>query len=110
MAFNIKMRRVSEGMKNLKLPGDFFWTYEKDDEWDGKQERTPVRLWYYNPYARIGSITISPNVQENGASWKWDGNLDEPTIHPSINEHSSNSIHKPSPDDWHGWIHAGIMS
>jgi len=34
-----------------------------------------------------------------GHSWQWDGNLDTPTLTPSIN----------STGRWHGWVRAGRM-
>ncbi len=96
----IQMHRTDGGFASLKKPGDFFWTY------GGGRGRHPARLWYLNPHGRVGSITINPNKQENGASWDWTGDLDRPTITPSINETQPNA----SPTDWHGFIKAGRMS
>ncbi len=96
----IQCHRV-EGLSTLINPGDFFFTYTKDDNWGDNPttlERDPVRLWYKNPHGNIGSITINPN-KENGAAWHWDRNLDAPTIKPSINEHNR----------WHGFITKGMM-
>lgn len=85
-------RRVTGGLPTLINPGDFFWTYTKDDD------KHPIKLWYKNPHGDIGSITIKSNKREG---WDWDRNLDSPTIKPSIFENP--------PNGWHGFITNGMM-
>lgn len=100
---DIQMHRTAGIMASLKKPGDFFWSYTAEL---GSSERQLSRLWYLNPHGRVGSVTINPTKQENGAGWNFDGDLDKPTLRPSIDETQPyNEVR-----DWHGFITAGVMT
>jgi hypothetical protein len=43
-------------------------------------------------------IALSPQRNANGASWRWDGSADAPTVEPSVNCGGCG---------WHGWIRSG---
>jgi hypothetical protein len=46
------------------------------------------------------AIPIKTGPKETGA-WAWDGNMEKPTLTPSVFHHST--------PDWHGFITAGVM-
>ena len=46
----------------------------------------------------VGPVHIAPNV--SGEGWTWDGDLDAPTLSPSIDQ----------PGVWHGWMRAGVLT
>jgi hypothetical protein len=57
----------------------------------------------------VEDICILPIAREGsnpeGKHWIWDGNKDAPTLSPSILVHG----HKGKPDQWHGYLRAGIL-
>lgn len=55
----------------------------------------------------VGLIRIPTQESlENGARWQWDGNVDAPTLTPSINVNASLGDDKPK---WHGWMRNGEL-
>ena len=102
------MRRVG-GYAKSKNPGDFWWSYtrkgslEEFSEFFEHDPNDPFRLWYVNPDGEVGSIIIK---QEDRAGWDWNGDLDLPTISPSIKE----TRNKEGVEDWHGSITDGRMT
>lgn len=57
------------------------------------------------PHFNIGILALrGRGTQGNGESWEWDGNLDAPTLKPSINRRSY--LNNPG---WHGWLRAGVL-
>jgi Family of unknown function (DUF6527) len=51
----------------------------------------------------VCAIPVKQGPKTNGA-WAWDGNVEKPTITPSI----FHDYHSPSSDHaWHGWLKAG---
>ena len=101
---DITMRRV-EVLDEMEYPGDFFWTYDRDDQGQ-VEKRLPVSLWYVNPHGRVGSVTITIDRKGDGEGWGWDRNLAKPDIEPSIYECGTGD----EEGDWYGFIRAGVMS
>ena len=50
------------------------------------------------PDSSVSGIFLRPTKNE-GPSWEWDGNLEKPTLTPSVNR----------PGGWHGRISSGKM-
>ena len=50
-------------------------------------------------------IPVSENVMQGKPHWQWDGNLEAPTLSPSILVHENPGW---SPG-WHGWLRAGKL-
>lgn len=51
-----------------------------------------------------GGIMIGhPDKPPRKPSWQWDGNVEAPTLHPSIN------CNGPGGCGWHGYMVAGVM-
>ena len=57
------------------------------------------RFWFVcpGPCKSISAIALRPVVDGSAQSWEFDGNLDAPTLTPSINHVGC----------WHGWLTAG---
>ena len=57
------------------------------------------QFWFVCPGTckSLAPIAIRPVVDGSPQSWDWDGNLDAPTLSPSINHVGC----------WHGWLKAG---
>ena len=90
-----------------KHAGDFAWRVCSERDVDGhscgwrnpKQGERPTHLFLVEPMGERAFLAIRPEVQENGHSWEWDGDLDRPTLKPSINA-----------EVWHGWLRQGILT
>jgi Family of unknown function (DUF6527) len=84
-------------------PGHFYWAVS---DVDGER-----RIWMMLPRQDNdeGSpccIPVQPAINANGASWGWDGNLEKPTLTPSVFHDPHNPA---SPHHWHGWVTQGEM-
>ena len=96
---------------------------EGGDEWDGppgsfRWSRDPTHgyrtLWFKLPNGSHGMIAINPlplglqKLDDKGvlrpASWTWDGNVDEPTLTPSIRHGKVGD-----PWYWHGHLTKGFF-
>lgn len=57
------------------------------------------RFWFVcpGPCKSVAPIALRPVVDGSAQSWEFDGNLEEPTLQPSINHLGC----------WHGWLKAG---
>lgn len=110
----IPMRRV-HSRAEVCHPGDFYWrgtpgtadheiviAYPTRHYMCRPASRDPsrchehARLRYSGP--PTGWTLGRPN--DNDAQWRWDGNLDEPTLRPSLH----------AVGEWHGWVTGGVMS
>lgn len=62
-------------------------------------DRYPAGMIYCCPCGcgRIGSLAFRPHPSP---SWDWDGNFEQPTLHPSVHDVGH----------WHGWLRAGVWS
>jgi len=83
------------GYEALEKAGDFYWTYPQGVD----NPSTPDRLMFRCPCGCeiLAGVTVKP-VNPNG--WDWDGNLEQPTILPSI---LINHGH------WHGYLTGGVF-
>lgn len=80
----VKARRV-ESVADVKQPGDFYFTEDRR------------RLYLFLPGDTIaGVVRIGGPVHP---CWEWDGNLDAPTLTPSLDLRGV----------WHGWLQAGVF-
>lgn len=88
-----KGRRIPAASSADLSPGDFQWA---DDE------RRPKWLFFGCPRGRDECcVPIAPQKNGAGASWKWDGERDAPTLTPSINCNGKAGC------GWHGWLKRG---
>ena len=82
--------------------GEWQWIIEEEGA-------EPVRLAFGCP---CGNCHTAPSVIHNGyiaisregrgiGEWKWDGNLDEPTLTPSIRRNGA--------CNWHGYLRKGVF-
>lgn len=56
------------------------------------------RFWFVCPGCKlIAAIALRPVVDGSPQSWEFDGNVEAPTLRPSINHVGC----------WHGWLTAG---
>lgn len=87
------MRRLRRHAELLR-PGDFFWTHVDPDH--------TRYIIYLCPNGQHCGVPILPGRLPNGAGWAWNGNLNKPTLTPSINCVGGCR--------WHGFITAGVMT
>ena len=87
-------KRVS-CFEEMKEPGCFEWLI-----WD--DEKHPRRLHFVCPCGcgAIGGVVVRGDATKEPI-WEWDGNLDKPTITPSIR-----FLDKCC---WHGYLTAGVF-
>ena len=58
------------------------------------------RFWFVCPGCRfITAVALRPVVDGSPQSWDFDGNIQAPTLSPSINHVGC----------WHGWLTAGVF-
>lgn len=56
------------------------------------------RFWFVCPGCKwISAIALRPVSDGSPQSWEFNGNMNAPTLHPSINH----------VDCWHGWLRDG---
>lgn len=74
-------------------PGTFAWNGDP-----------PHGIWSVCPCG-CGTRTMLPLFREDARrGWQWDGNLDAPTLSPSIFHHKSDGPH------WHGFLTGGYWT
>lgn len=93
---DVKANRV-ESFGEMKSPGDFLWTHQ------GENPDSPIRGLVFRCPCGCGAV---PGVSVTGDPtktpvWDWDGNLDSPTITPSIRILDRCC--------WHGYLTAGVF-
>lgn len=97
-----------ESAADCEEPGDFAWRVCSERDTDGdacgwrnpKEGERPTHLYLVNPEGARAFLAIRPEKQANGASWEWNGDLDRPSLKPSIND----------PGGWHGWLGNGVLT
>ncbi len=82
-----------------QTPGDFAWEFDFTHFEHGAKE-TDERLTFYMCLPgerRWVPIHVRRGAPGDDKTWGWDGNLDRPTMTPSIL----------NPDEWHGYLRSG---
>lgn len=107
---NVAMRRTAD---HPREPGDFWFMlrgtgdqsriYTGIERHEGKR---PSHLHFINNRGEHHMVAIRPVVQDNGASWEWDGNWDQPTLTPSIHSHAT--FKGQNYTLWHGFVTKGV--
>lgn len=80
---------------DLTIPGSFSISNVQDD---GK-----AIFWYCCPCGcgSEGALSVGIGFKpDGGPTWNWDGDLDRPTLSPSIH-HTGH---------WHGWLRQGVYT
>jgi hypothetical protein len=76
-------------------PGAFCWIY-------GENPNIPEAFVHYLPGSGLGVCWIrGGGIEHPKSTWDWNGNLDKPTLRPSI--HAQGGI------GWHGWLTDGYF-
>ena len=87
--------KVAVGTKFPK-EGDFCW----DDE------TNPKRITIGIPsIGTIGLPVLKGDDPGTSGAWGWDGNLDHPTLTPSINSEGGSGVWQ----KWHGYLRGGKL-
>lgn len=99
-----------ENLRECVNTGDFVWVVPDDVEgvsrvFDPAIDNQPSAMWFRDTDARLHHIPIAPARNSPGATWSFDGNLDQPTLKPSIR--SSTQRDGVMVELWHGFITAG---
>ena len=79
-----------EKFRAAKLPGSFFITETAETRW----------FWICCPSGNgdFDRLCVGDKFKPGTSpSWSWDGSLDNPTLHPSVNRQGV----------WHGWLKGG---
>lgn len=104
-----KMRRVDNFVCCID-PGDFYWlvidpsTRQKVRQPEAGEQ--PHLLAFMDEHRKVHQIQVKPSTV--APFWNWDGNLDAPTIKPSVRAFTED--HKGARITlWHGEITAGEL-
>lgn len=94
---NVTMKRIPDDAFPSK-PGEFHWKRAEDG--------SILACVLADNRGRVHVIPVRKGF--GGATWKWDGNEDQPTLSPSILSWSNDSkgnrhIH------WHGFVRGGVV-
>ncbi len=81
------LRKDWDDMANNGTPGDWFF----------EQENAYIVIRMGEDHMDVIELPISPT---NPHAWQWDGNLEAPTLSPSI---------KILPNGWHGYLRNGKL-
>jgi len=89
----VKAKRIEDIDAEPDLPGAFEY-YQAGDQY-------PAGLIYICPCGckRTGALAFRNQGGER-PSWEWDGNLEAPTLSPSVHHVGH----------WHGWLQAGVWT
>jgi len=101
-----KMQNENKTIFGLTNPGDFAFDGWVTDTLS-PTGFSPTRLVFLNPHCRFNqcSVNITRGEAQSGVAHHWDGNLEKPTITPSIG-----CKERPWPRmrcEWHGHITNG---
>lgn len=60
------------------------------------------RFWFVCPgrCKALAPLALRPVADGSAQSWEWNGNVEAPTLQPSINHVGC----------WHGWLTAGVFT
>lgn len=67
-------------------------------------ERGPVGMYYMCPCGceSLGTLRFRTGKASDRPSWEWNGNVEKPTLNPSVNHLEADNT-----EHWHGWLKAG---
>ena len=89
----VRMRRIA-AYGDVERVGDFWWQIdEKGHRMILIALPIPSGKFCWSEWA------IAPLKLSNGASWTWDGDVDAPTLSPSLHAIGL----------WHGWVRKGML-
>lgn len=96
---------------DCKRPGDFAWRFCCERDSDGgprvfrnpKDGERPTHLYLVEPGGLRAQMAIAPEGQSGQPGWDWDGDLDQPTLSPSIDTSDGGDRR------WHGWLKKGVL-
>ena len=91
---SIDCRRVNT-RDEVARPGDFFIATDGEDRRPGIRGSITLIL----PDSATITLPIEMGPNRPGQAWGWDGNIDRPTLAPSIHTF----VH------WHGYLRAGRL-
>lgn len=95
-------------------PGQFRYETMDHVACEPPSDDQPFRLNFGCPmgHGNCGSVIIGRTKPAMKPSWQWDGNVDNPTLHPSINClacNPNNPNEKFGGCGWHAWLTAGVF-
>lgn len=90
----MKAKRIEDN-KTAKKPGEFSYMTKPTGDICGMSLCGPD-----GEYGRI-YFENHPNAADR-QTWKWDGNLESPTLHPSVDMSHYGG--------WHGWLKSGVLT
>jgi len=108
---NVTMTRVQNYDEAVRVgAGAFWWRVQNGREYSSidKDGKHPTHLAFMDNRGRYHAVPINPVKGNNGAGWDWDGNLDKPTLSPSILS-SGNDAKGNKVVHWHGFIRGGVV-
>lgn len=90
--YPVKAHLVSDIFDGERIQGAF--------EYFSAKGTTHAGMLYCCPCGcgRVGALEFKPAPSP---SWTWDGNLETPTLNPSVHDQPQGVTH------WHGWLRAG---
>jgi hypothetical protein len=92
--------------RDAEQPGEFQF---QDLGYQPTEDRMAIRRFEWGcprrPGQSCGRILIGLNHKPSvsAPSWTWDGDLDRPTLSPSVNCNGAGGC------GWHGWVRAGVF-
>lgn len=85
----------SEWQDRCKKPGDFFFEHDQGALWIA----IPNVLLSGQAHFTVCRWPVNGKKLDNGAGWDWDGNVEKPTMNPSLYALKI----------WHGWVRNGRL-
>lgn len=107
---NVKMIRTKGYDEAVTMgAGAFYWQVRKGNEYslpvDGER---PTHFYFIDNRDRFHMLPIDPVKGSNGAGWAWNGDLDKPTLSPSILS-SGRDAKGNTVTHWHGFVRDGVV-
>ena len=101
----IQMHRRTKAQWLAEI-GDFYWHFDEQNQ----------RSLYFicpsktNPKGSDLCVITIAHENNNGASWSWNGDEDNPTILPSVLFSMVKTLEPETKEEiWHGWIKQGKL-
>lgn len=96
----VKANRVAS-WDFLKNPGDFLFTYDKQNRICGMVEKCPCGCGAEGGISFVGECYGTREASKGRPLWDWNGDEDKPTLIPSIQRTSGCK--------WHGFLTDGVF-